>query len=218
MNQLAVIHHSAHGHTEHIATQVAEGARGDPNAEVHLLTADALAQRPDDLLADDGFILGSPTDLGAVSSRFKRFMDGTGRLRGAPGGSRAGWRLKGRLAAGFTVSSLPSGDKQSTLMSMFVFSMQHGMLWFGNPVLPEQRAGVPGHEAANRLGSWSGLMSLLMSLLVSGLATLRTAGLSPAFAAQWCAAWLTTWPVAFPVVLLAAPLARRVVERLTAPV
>ena len=68
-------------------------------------------------------------------------------------------RLKGRLAAGFTVSSLPAGDKQSTLMSMFVFCMQHGMLWVGNPILPEQHAGVPYEEAANRLGSWSGLMA-----------------------------------------------------------
>ena len=79
-------------------------------------------------------------------------MDSTGRL----------WRtqqLKGKLAAGFTVSSLPSGDKQSTLLSMFVFSMQHGMLWVGNPILPEQHSGVPYDEAANRLGSWSGLMA-----------------------------------------------------------
>lgn len=57
---------------------------------------------------------------------------------------------------GFTVSSLPAGDKQSTLTSMFVFCMQHGMVWVGNPILPEQHAGVPYDEAANRLGSWSG--------------------------------------------------------------
>ena len=79
-------------------------------------------------------------------------MDSTGRL----------WRtqaLRGKLAAGFTVSSLPAGDKQSTLLSMFVFAMQHGMLWMGNPILPEQHAGVPYEEAANRLGSWSGLMA-----------------------------------------------------------
>jgi hypothetical protein len=42
---------------------------------------------------------------------------------------------------------------------MFVFSMQHGMLWVGNPILPEQHAGVRYDEAANRLGSWSGLMA-----------------------------------------------------------
>jgi len=68
-------------------------------------------------------------------------------------------RLKGKLAAGFTVSSLPAGDKQSTLISLFTFCMQHGMLWVGNPIIPEQHRGVPYDEAANRLGSWSGLMA-----------------------------------------------------------
>jgi hypothetical protein len=42
---------------------------------------------------------------------------------------------------------------------MWVFAMQHGMVWVGNPILPEQHAGVPYDEAANRLGSWSGLMA-----------------------------------------------------------
>jgi NAD(P)H dehydrogenase (quinone) len=152
MDKIAVIYHSAHGHTRHIATHVAEGAHSFARGEVHLLQAEDLASRPDELVAYDGLILGSPTYLGGVSGPFKSFMDATGRL----------WqtqRLKGKLAAGFTVSSLPSGDKQSTLMSMFVFSMQHGMLWVGNPILPEQHAGVPYEEAANRLGSWSGLMA-----------------------------------------------------------
>ena len=79
-------------------------------------------------------------------------MDATGPLWRAQ-------RLQGSLAAGFTVSALPAGDKQSTLMSMFVFCMQHGMLWVGNPILPEQHMGVPYDDAANRLGSWSGLMT-----------------------------------------------------------
>ena len=68
-------------------------------------------------------------------------------------------RFKGKLAAGFTVSSLPAGDKQSTLISLFTFCMQHGMIWVGNPILPEQHQGVPYAQAANRLGSWSGLMA-----------------------------------------------------------
>lgn len=151
MNKIAVIYHSAHGHTRHIAAHVAEGARS-AGAEAKLLEAEQLARTPDEVLAYDGLILGSPTYLGGVSGPFKSFMDSTGRLW-------QGQRLKGKLAAGFTVSSLPSGDKQSTLMSMFVFSMQHGMLWVGNPILPEQHAGVPYDEAANRLGSWSGLMA-----------------------------------------------------------
>jgi len=152
MTTLAVIYHSAHGHTAHIAQHVAEGARRVPGTDVQLLRAEDLALAPDRLTGFDGIVLGSPTYLGGVSGTFKTFMDATGRL----------WRthaLKGKLASGFTVSSLPAGDKQSTLISMFVFAMQHGMVWVGNPILPEQHAGVPPEEAANRLGSWSGLMA-----------------------------------------------------------
>ncbi|MBW8369732.1 MAG: flavodoxin family protein [Thiobacillus sp.] len=152
MKKLAIIYHSAHGHTEHIATHVSKGANSVPNTEVRMLKAEDLIKTPDELLKYDGYILGSPTYLGGVSGPFKTFMDSTGRM----------WRtqqLNGKLAAGFTVSSLPSGDKQSTLMSMFVFCMQHGMLWVGNPILPEQHTGVPYDEAANRLGSWSGMMA-----------------------------------------------------------
>lgn len=152
MKKLAVIYHSGHGHTEHIALHVAEGARGVPGVDVHVLKAEEVARATEDLLAFDALVFGSPTYLGGVSGPFKTFMDATGKL----------WRdlrLKGKLASGFTVSSLPAGDKQSTLLSMFVFAMQHGMVWVGNPVIPEQHRGVPYEEAANRLGSWSGLMA-----------------------------------------------------------
>lgn len=152
MKKIAVIYHSAHGHTEHIAKHIAEGARSVPETEVHVVKAEELTSAPGNLLRFDSFLFGSPTYLGGVSGIFKTFMDSTGGL----------WRaqqLKGNLAAGFTVSSLPAGDKQSTLISLFTFCMQHGMLWVGNPILPEQHLGVPYNEAANRLGSWSGLMA-----------------------------------------------------------
>lgn len=150
--KIGVIYHSGHGHTEAIAQHVATGAREVPGTTVQLLQAAALTPAPEVLASFDGLIWGSPTYLGGVSGVFKSFMDATGRM----------WRhqqLRGRLAAGFTVSSLPAGDKQSTLMSMFVFSMQHGMVWVGNPFLPEQHSGTPYDEAVNRLGSWSGLMA-----------------------------------------------------------
>ncbi|MFI8617472.1 flavodoxin family protein [Acidovorax sp. NPDC077693] len=150
--KIAVVFHSAHGHTEHIAQHVAHGARNVGGTQVQLIEAANLTPAPDVLQEFDGLVWGSPTYLGGVSGVFKTFMDATGGL----------WRrqqLQGRLAAGFTVSSLPAGDKQSTLQSMFVFSMQHGMVWVGNPILPEQHSGTPYDEAANRLGSWSGLMA-----------------------------------------------------------
>lgn len=152
MKKLAVIYHSAHGNTRRIAELVAEGARAATDVHTELLRAEDLAAAPERLLAFDGFVFGSPTYLGGVSAPFKAFMDATGRL----------WKshaLKGKLASGFTVSALPSGDKQSTLLSLFVFAMQHGMVWVGNALLPEQHAGVAEHEAVNRLGSWSGLMA-----------------------------------------------------------
>jgi NAD(P)H dehydrogenase (quinone) len=152
MTTLGIIYHSANGHTEHIAMHVARGAKDVPGCDVHLLKALAMSEAPQRLTEYDGLIFGSPTYLGGVSGIFKSFMDSTGRL----------WRdqrLKGKLASGFTVSSLPAGDKQTTLLSMFVFAMQHGMMWVGNPVIPEQQAGIPYEEAVNRLGSWSGLMA-----------------------------------------------------------
>ena len=152
MKNLAVIYHSAHGNTEQIAQFIVQGAAGVSGVRTELLQAEDLASSPERLLGFDGFIFGSPTYLGGVSGQFKSFMDATGRL----------WKthaLKGKLASGFTVSALPSGDKQSTLLSMFVFAMQHGMIWVGNAILPEQHSGVPYDEAANRLGSWSGLMA-----------------------------------------------------------
>ena len=152
MKHIGIIYHSAHGHTEFFAQHVLEGVSSRPDMAASLLKTQDLVAVPEKLIGFDGLIWGSPTYLGGVSGPFKSFMDPTGGL----------WRrqaLKGKLAAGFTVSSLPAGDKQSTLLSMITFSMQHGMIWIGNPILPEQHSGTPYDDAANRLGSWSGAMA-----------------------------------------------------------
>lgn len=138
-------------------------------------------------------------------------MDATGRL----------WRshaLKGKLASGFTVSALPSGDKQSTLTSMFVFAMQHGMYWVGK---------IPGmHDLRRRDGGvamiprrfepvlFSLVVSGPMSLILSGVSTAATGGLPSGFAATWMKAWATAWLLAFAIVLLVGPLSRKLVQRL----
>lgn len=152
MKNIAVIYHSGQGNTEHFARLVVAGAQRVDDTNVSLLKAETLTSQPNRLIDFDGYVLGSPTYLGGVSGPFKSFMDATGGL----------WRkqqLKGKLAAGFTVSALPSGDKQSTLLSMFTFAMQHGLVWVGNPFLPEQSSGVPYEQAINRLGSWTGMMA-----------------------------------------------------------
>jgi len=90
--------------------------------------------------------------MAGASAQFKAFLDATS--------SRwAAQRWKDKLAAGFTNSAGYNGDKLNTLQQFNLFAMQHGMLWVGNPFLPEQHQGVPFNEAVNRLGSWSGLMA-----------------------------------------------------------
>lgn len=152
MKSIAIIYHSRQGHTQFIAQQIQLGAAQTAQLKIDLFSAEQLMSQPELLCHYDGLIWGSPTYLGGVSGTLKQLMDATGPL----------WKkqaFKGKLAAGFTVSSLPAGDKQSTLISLFTFSMQHGMIWVGNPILPEQHQGVPYRQAANRLGSWSGLMA-----------------------------------------------------------
>lgn len=151
MKKVAIVYHSAQGHTARFSSHVAKGVRAASSMAVSEIPVSEVGS-PRRLIDFDGLIWGSPTYLGGVSGPFKSFIDSTGSL----------WRsqeLKGKLAAGFTVSSLPSGDKLTTLLSMFVFAMQHGMIWIGNPFLPGMPAGEDESMATNRLGSWSGAMA-----------------------------------------------------------
>ncbi len=77
MTQPAIIYHSAHGHTEHIARNILEGAQQVEGVDAHLVKAEDIGRRPNDLVHFDNFILGSPTYLGGVSGPFKSFMDAT---------------------------------------------------------------------------------------------------------------------------------------------
>ena len=152
MKQMAVVYHSGHGRTEFFAKHVVEGARNVTGVEVTLLNAEELVSSPVQLSGFDGIIWGSPTYFGGVSGPFKSFMDSTSPIFREQ-------ELRGKLAAGFTVSSFPSGDKQSTLISMVVFSMQHGMLWVGNPQIRKSSINAAAYQNADRLGSWTGAMA-----------------------------------------------------------
>lgn len=135
MKSIAIIYHSRQGHTQFIAQQIQIGAAKIENIDIDLFTAEQLMSHPELLTQYDGLIWDTQLTL-VVSLALKQLMDATGPL----------WKkqsFKGKLAAGFTVSSLPAGDKQSTLISLFTFCMQHGMIWVGNPILPEQHQGVP---------------------------------------------------------------------------
>ena len=61
------------------------------------------------------------------------------------------------------------------------------------------------------------LLSGLMSLILSGFATWRAVGVAPGFPGLWGSSWIGSWLIAFPTVLVVAPLARRLVARMTVP-
>lgn len=151
---LTVLYHTGAGHTAKLAEAVAEGARQVEGTQVQLLaiagkdivegrfTNETLLAQLD---ASDAIIFGSPTYMGGPSGQFKSFADAT-----AARWAKSTWRDK--LAAGFTVSSGPSGDKLSTLHYFFTLAMQHGMIWVGQAETPFNEQGI------NRLSSYSGAM------------------------------------------------------------
>jgi|SRR5208283_1321160 len=155
MTTVSIVYHSGSGHTAKMAEAVAKGAGSVNGVKVNLLAIagkdivegrfknDALLAQLD---ASDAVIFGSPTYMGGPSGQFKCFADATGERW-----YKSVW--KDKVAAGFTVSSGPSGDKLSTLHYFFTLAMQHGMVWVGLPELPMNDQGI------NRLSSYSGAMA-----------------------------------------------------------
>lgn len=146
MARLAIVYHSAYGHTARVAEHVRMGVTSVEGATATLMAVDL----PDwaALGAADAIILGAPTYMGSVSAPFKVFMDQTSRQW-----LKQEW--KDKLAAGFTNSGGLSGDKLSVLFQLQVFSAQHGMLWVPFPLMPTGT----GPDDLNRMGSHLGLMT-----------------------------------------------------------
>jgi NAD(P)H dehydrogenase (quinone) len=146
MTQIAIVFHSGYGHTKVVAESVKAGAETIPGAKVLLIPVEEIDAHWADLEAADAIVFGSPTYMGNVSGPFKTFMDASSK----PWFER---KWKDKLAAGFTISGSPSGDKLNTLQSLMIFAMQHGMVWIGNAEMPGNEEGI------NRLGSFTGLMA-----------------------------------------------------------
>ncbi len=146
MSKIAIVYHSGFGHTKVVAEAVKTGAESIPGTQVRLVPVEDVDAHWADLEGSDAIVFGSPTYMGNVSGPFKTFMDASSKP----------WfeqKWKDKLAAGFTISGSPSGDKLNTLQSLMIFAMQHGMVWVGNAEMPNQEEGI------NRLGSFTGLMA-----------------------------------------------------------
>lgn len=155
MATISVVYFSASGHTAKMAEAVGKGAGSFVGTKTELIaisgddivkgryTNDGVITRLD---ASDAIIFGAPTFMGGPAAQFKAFADATA-------GSWFSQKWRNKLAAGFTVSGAPSGDKLSTLQYLHTLAMQHGMIWVGTGEMPTQPNGV------NRLGSWIGAMA-----------------------------------------------------------
>lgn len=141
MIRILIVYYSRHGSTKRLAEQVARGAESE-NAEAILRTVppitDYLATQPvvpesgapyvsqQDLSRCDGLALGSPTRFGNMAAPLKHFLDSTSK----------DW-LKGTLidkpGCVFTSTSSMHGGQESTLLTMMVPLIHHGMVICGLP-------------------------------------------------------------------------------------
>lgn len=145
---ILVLYYSRHGATERLAKQIARGVE-QAGMEARLRTVPAVStvceasaeEIPDSgaLYASDedlrdcaGLVMGSPTRFGNMAAPLKYFIDGSSALwmSGA---------LIGKPAAVFTSSASLHGGQETTLLSMMIPLLHHGMLMLG---LPYSEAGL----------------------------------------------------------------------------
>lgn len=162
---ILVLYYSRHGATAEMARQVARGVeQGGLEARlrtVPAVSAECAAVAPevpaegaiyatlDDLKQCAGLALGSPTRFGNMAAPLKHFLDGTSSLwlTGA---------LVGKPAGVFTSTASLHGGQESTLLSMLLPLLHHGMLVCGLPysesALLETRGGGTPYGASHHAG------------------------------------------------------------------
>ncbi len=143
MTEILIVCHSVHGNTLQMARAIARGVESVDGAAARLrsvapLTSaiDPVAREPSsdgpalvapqDLAECDGLILGSPTRFGNMAASVKYFLDGT--INEWVSGT-----LVGKPAAVFTSTGSLHGGQESTLLSMMLPLLHHGMVMVGLP-------------------------------------------------------------------------------------
>ncbi len=140
---LLVLYYSRHGATRALAEYIAQGIDSVPGCAARLRTVPAVSTVCESLepaLPTDGppyaeltdleecagLALGSPTRFGNMAAALKYFLDGTTPqwLSGA---------LTGKPACVFTSTGSLHGGQETTLLSMMLPLMHHGMLMVGLP-------------------------------------------------------------------------------------
>lgn len=143
MTPILVLYYSRHGATESMARQIVRGINSVADCEAKLRTVPAVStvcESSDDAVPESGpayvtledlhdcagLILGSPTRFGNMAAPMKYFLDGTANewLNGS---------LAGKVAGVFTSTGSLHGGQESTLLSMMLPLLHHGMLISGIP-------------------------------------------------------------------------------------
>jgi len=141
--EILVLYYSQHGAVRQMAQLIARGVEQVPGMHARLRTVPKVSANceateptiPDsgapyvelsDLEECCGIALGSPTRFGNMAASMKYFWDGTSAL----------WlkhALVGKPAAVFTSSGSMHGGQESTLLTMMIPLLHHGMLIVGLP-------------------------------------------------------------------------------------
>src|SRR5690606_34894029 len=170
VHEILVLYYSRTGAVREMAQLVARGVEQVPGCAARLRTVPPVSATPEaveppipdsgapyaelaDLEACAGLALGSPTRFGNMAAPMKHFWDGTGSLwlRGA---------LAGKPAAMFTSTASLHGGQETTLVSMMLPLLHHGMLIVGLPYterdLNETASGGTPYGASRHVGSAGG--------------------------------------------------------------
>jgi len=142
-NEILVLYYSRYGATEGLAREVCRGVDSVKGAAARLRTVPAVstvAEASEDAIPESGppyvssadlaecagIVMGSPTRFGNMSSALKYFIDSTG-------GDWMKGTLIGKPAGVFTSTSSLHGGSETTLLTMAIPLLHHGMLYVGLP-------------------------------------------------------------------------------------
>ncbi len=167
MSEILILYYSRGGSVAHLARHIARGVEEVPGMQARLrtvppvapVTETAAAPVPDegapyasarDLAECTGLALGSPTRFGNMAAPMKHFIDGLG-------AQWASGTLVGKPACVFTSTSSMHGGQESTLLTMMVPLLHHGMVLVGLPfteaALGSTRTGGTPYGASHVAGA-----------------------------------------------------------------
>ena len=164
---ILVLYYSRYGATAKMAQLIARGVEQIPALEARVRTVPAVstvteARAPvvpdsgavycteDDLRHCAGLVIGSPTRFGNMAAALKYFLDNTG-------GIWISGALIDKPMAAFTSTSSLHGGQETTLLTMVIPLLHHGMIYCGIPysevALNTTRGGGTPYGASHHAGA-----------------------------------------------------------------